>query len=242
MTNTQLQAELEKLANPDLAIFAQRFFRTAPGEYGYGDKFRGIRVPEIKKLVSKHAVLPFGETKNLLRSEFHEDRLLALMILVRQFAKGDELVRTRIYELYLKNMDAVNNWDLVDSSAPYIVGPHLLDKDRQPLHRLARSINLWQRRIAIIATSHFIRNNDFADTLAISEVLLVDREDLIHKAVGWMLREVGKRDLEIELAFLEKHAGKMPRTMLRYAIEKFPESQRKDWLVSSREKKQWVNS
>ena len=238
MTNTQLQTELEKLANPDLAHFAQRFFRTGLGEYGDGDRFRGIRVPEIRKLVSKHAVLPLDETKCLLRSEFHEDRLLALLILVRQFAKGVELDRTRIYELYLKNMDAVNNWNLVDSSAPYIVGPYLLHKDRQPLHHLARSVDLWHRRIAIIATSHFIRNNDFADTLAISEVLLDDREDLIHKAVGWMLREVGKRNLEIELAFLKKHAGKMPRTMLRYAIEKFPESQRKAWLASSREKKQ----
>ena len=238
MTNTQLRSELEKLTNPALALFAQRFFRTGPGEYGEGDTFRGIRVPELRKLVSKQAVLPLDETKKLLKSEFHEDRLLALLILVRQFAKGDELVRTRIYELYLKNMEAVNNWDLVDSSAPYIVGPYLLDKDRQPLHLLARSLNLWQRRIAIIATSHFIRKNEFADTLAISEVLLDDREDLIHKAVGWMLREVGKRDLEIELAFLKKHAGKMPRTMLRYAIEKFPESQRKAWLASSREKKQ----
>jgi 3-methyladenine DNA glycosylase AlkD len=234
--NVQLQTELKKLANPDLAQFAQRFFRTGPGEYGDGDRFRGIRVPEIRKLVSKYAVLPLSETRSLLKSEFHEDRLLALLILVRQFAKADELVRTRIYEFYLKNMDAVNNWDLVDSSAPYIVGPYLLDKDRQPLHRLARSPNLWQRRIAIIATSHFIRNNDFAYTLAISEVLLDDREDLIHKAVGWMLREVGKRNLEIELAFLKKHAGRMPRTMLRYAIEKLPESQRKDWLVRSREK------
>jgi len=182
--------------------------------------------------------MSYTDVKSALKSEFHEDRLLALLILVRQFAKGDELIRTRIYELYLKNMDAVNNWDLVDSSAPYILGPYLLDRDRQPLYRLSRSLNLWQRRIAIIATSHFIRNNDFADTLAISEVLLVDREDLIHKAVGWMLREVGKRNLEIELAFLKKHAGKMPRTMLRYAIEKFPEPQRKAWLVSSREKKQ----
>lgn len=230
MNVLSIQKELETLADSASAAFLQTFFKTGAGGYGAGDLFRGIRVPTLRALARKYRNLSLIETEKLLRSKFHEDRLLALFLLVQSFAKGDPDARKTIYDLYLANARFVNNWDLVDASAPNIVGSYLHDKNRQPLYALARSSNLWERRIAIMATFHFIRRGCFADTLRLAEILLADRENLIHKATGWMLREVGKRDLEIEEKFLRSVYRKMPRTMLRYAIEKFPTDERKKYL------------
>ena len=187
-------------------------------------------MPVLRKLVKEYPDLSLKDVKTLLRSKYHEERLLALLILVSKFKKGDVSTRKEIYDLYLKNTSSVNNWDLVDLSAHYIVGPFLTNKSRAPLYRLAKSKSLWQRRIAIMSTFHFIKKGEFSETLKIAEMLLADREDLIHKAVGWMLREIGKRRLQNEETFLKKHYQKMPRTMLRYAIEKFPEPKRKRYL------------
>lgn len=220
--------ELEKLSNPEDALFLQHYFKTGPGGYGEGDIFRGIRVPVTRKVAKKHADLAIA--KKLIKSSFHEDRLLSLLMLVRLFNRGDDKQRRDIYNYYLKNTRHINNWDLVDSSAEFIVGPYLEDKSRQPLYDLAVSSDLWERRIAIISTFHFIRNKDFEDTFKIADILLEDRHDLIHKAVGWMLREAGKRDLAAEEAFLQPRYRRMPRTMLRYAIEKFPEEKRLGYL------------
>lgn len=230
MAVAKIQRELDRLGDPQTASFAQRFFKTGPGEYGEGDRFRGIRVPVLRKLAKEYQNIALPEAEQLLRSSFHEDRLLALLILVRLYSKGDDTIRSNVYDLYLKNTPFINSWDLVDASAEHIVGPFLRDKDREPLHRLAESSNLWERRIAIMATFHFIKCGEFAETLKIARRLLTDQEDLIHKAVGWMLREVGKRDLEAEESFLRIHYGQMPRVMLRYAIEKFPESARRRYL------------
>jgi len=226
-----IQSELENLGDPEQAAFLRRFFKTGPGEYGEGDIFRGIRVPPLRKLAVRYGGACFPAIKALLGSPFHEDRLLALLILVRRFSQGDDAVRKRIYRLYLDNTGRINNWDLVDASAEHIVGAFLLDRSREPLYRLAVSSSLWERRIAVTATFHFIRRGDFADTLRIAEMLLLDREDLIHKATGWMLREVGKRDPEREKSFLKTHCRRMPRVMLRYAIEKFPEPERRRYLT-----------
>jgi 3-methyladenine DNA glycosylase AlkD len=223
-------AALQDLANPKDAIFLQRFFKTAPGQYGAGDHFLGIRVPALRALARVHADLPLGSTIDLLRSRHHEARLLALLILVNACKKADDAQRTAIYQAYLANTRYINNWDLVDASAPDIVGRQLENGSRAELPRLARSSSLWERRIAIVATFHFIRHNDFADTLRIARLLLKDEHDLIHKAVGWMLREVGKRDQAAEEKFLERHYKQMPRTMLRYAIERFPEKRRLQYL------------
>jgi 3-methyladenine DNA glycosylase AlkD len=225
-----IEARLHSLASPETASFLQRFFKTGPGEYGQGDQFLGIRVPTLKKLTTEFQAVDLDHTIKLLHSPFHEARLLALLILVRKYLRGDEPERQRIYRLYMKNTGSINNWDLVDSSAPYIVGHYLVERSRRPLRTMARSDDLWQRRISIIATFAFIKRGDFAETLFIAEILRNDREDLIHKAVGWMLREIGKRDLPVEETFLRKHYKKMPRTMLRYAIEKFPEPKRKKYL------------
>jgi 3-methyladenine DNA glycosylase AlkD len=227
---TEIQKELGRLGDSETAVFLQRFFKTGPGEYGDGDLFRGIRVPALRKLAKKYRGLTLSETEELLRSPYHEDRLLALLILVRLYSRGIESVRKKVYSTYLKNTRFVNNWDLVDSSAPYIVGASLFDKDRGVLERLARSRSLWERRIAVMATFHFIKRGEFDDTLKIARVLLSDREDLIHKAVGWMLREVGKKNLEAEEVFLREHYKRMPRVMLRYAVEKFPEPKRLQYL------------
>jgi 3-methyladenine DNA glycosylase AlkD len=180
--------------------------------------------------VKQYQDTPIGEVMKLLRSAIHEERLLALLMLVQRYEKGDEGLKKKIYDLYLKNIRFINNWDLVDLSAPNIVGPYLLDRSRKPLYELAKSRDLWKRRIAILSTFPFIRRNEFADTLRISGMLLADKHDLIHKAVGWMLREVGKRDLSAEEKFLQRHYKSMPRTMLRYAIERFPESKRQKYL------------
>ncbi|MCB0115811.1 MAG: DNA alkylation repair protein [Caldilineaceae bacterium] len=229
MNAKSVQQALTELADPAIAEHSQRFFKTGPGEYGEGDRFRGIRVPVQRTVARRFDKLPLAETERLLHSPFHEDRLTALLILVRQFGRK-QADHAAIYDLYLRNTAYINNWDLVDSSAPQIVGAFLADKPRDVLDELALSDSLWARRIAIMATLHFIKLGQFEDTLRLSRVLLHDSEDLIHKAVGWMLREVGNRNLAVEEGFLADTYRTMPRTMLRYAIEKFPEEKRKAYL------------
>jgi len=230
-THSQIQARIQALANPQVAAVLRRFFKTGIGEYGEGDLFLGIKVPPLRELSREFENVPLQIVRVLLKSKIHEERTLALMILVRQFTRADEAVRARIFSFYLSHRKFINNWDLVDGSAPYIVGPQLLSGDRRQLYALARSSSLWERRIAIVSTLYFIRQRDFDDALKISKLLLKDEHDLIHKAVGWMLREVGKRNLAVEEAFLKAHYRTMPRTMLRYAIERFPESRRKKYLL-----------
>ena len=227
---TDIKNEMRKLANKEIAEHSQRFFKTGKGQYGEGDIFLGIRVPVLRKIVKKFPRISLDEVSKLLESKFHEERLLSILMLVNLFKSGDEDDQELIYELYLDKTKFINNWDIVDISAGNIVGAFLFEKDKAPLYRLVFSENLWERRIAIVATFYFIRNDEFDDTLKIAEILLTDKEDLIHKAVGWMLREVGKRVIEIEEEFLEGHYLKMPRTMLRYAIERFPETRRKMYL------------
>jgi 3-methyladenine DNA glycosylase AlkD len=234
MNAKKIQSRLKQLANKDQAIISQKFFKNGPGEYGEGDIFRGIRVPELRKLVKAYRDLPIKEVKILLQSHIHEERLLALLILVRDFSSGDDATRKEIFELYLENTRYINNWDLVDASAEHLIGAYLIDEDKQPLYRLARSKSIWERRISIMSTFHFIKQNEFSETLKIAEMLLNDCEDLIHKAVGWMLREIGKRHLPAEESFLKAHYRQMPRTMLRYAIEKFPEPTRLLYLKGKR--------
>jgi 3-methyladenine DNA glycosylase AlkD len=224
---------MRALASPEIAAHSRRFFKTGPGQYGAGDRFLGIRVPETRRLARANRAAGDREILDLLRSAYHEERLLALLMLVERFTRGDAARRNEIYALYIDNLRYVNNWDLVDSSASQIAGAYLEHRSRRPLYRLARSRNLWERRIAIIATLHFIRRGEFDDTLAIAERFLGDTEDLIHKAVGWMLREVGDRDSTVLERFLGAHHAEMPRTMLRYAIEKLPETRRKAYLVGS---------
>jgi 3-methyladenine DNA glycosylase AlkD len=207
------------------------FFKTGRGEYGEGDRFLGVTVPQLRQIARAHQDLPLADAVKLLQSRWHEERLLALLILVRQYSRGDERTRRTIHQTYLRNTRWINNWDLVDCSAPQLVGAYLEQGDRSALRRLARSRSVWERRIAIIATQHYIRNGEFDDTLAIARLLRDDEHDLIHKAVGWMLREVGNRNRAVEERFLRAHAHAMPRTMLRYAIEKFPEPLRKKYLT-----------
>ncbi|MDD2236029.1 MAG: DNA alkylation repair protein [Kiritimatiellae bacterium] len=235
MDFSEVKTELRRLAKPDDAVFLQRFFKTGPGEYGEGDRFIGIRVPILRDVARQALDLPLVKVKKFLRSRIHEERLLALLILVLRYKRKNttESERTRLYRLYLDHTAYINNWDLVDLSAHCIVGPYLDEKPRDILYTLAKSSLLWDRRIAIIATFYFIRKNDFTDTLQLAEILRDDPHDLIHKAVGWMLREVGKRDLPAEESFLKKHYHRMPRTMLRYAIEKFPEPLRQAYLSGS---------
>ena len=231
MSLPEIKSRLRKLANKQTAKALRWFFKTGPGEYGEGDVFIGIKVPSLRKLAAEFENTPLKTVRALMKSKVHEERTLALMILVRQFAKGDHKLRQRIYDFYLAQTRFINNWDLVDGSAPYIVGPFLWEGDRTQLHILAKSSSLWERRIAILSTLYFIRQNDFADALKVSELLLGDEHDLIHKAAGWMLREIGKRDLSVEESFLKRHYRQMPRTMLRYAIERFPESKRREYLL-----------
>lgn len=231
MTIPAIQSALKKTASKKDAVFLQGYFKTGPGEYGEGDKFIGVRVPVLRQLSRQYRDLPLPECKHLLQSSFHEERLLALLILVLRFQKADEIEKNNIYKLYINNLRFINNWDLVDSSAPKIVGAWLWDKDRTPLYKLARSTKLWRRRVAIMSTLYFIGQDEFKDTLKISEFLLDDKQDLIHKAVGWMLREVGNRDRATEELFLKRYYNDMPRTMLRYAIEKFPMQKRKSYLA-----------
>ena len=229
----EIKNQLGCLANPEDGLFLQKYFKTGPGQYGAGDLFRGIRVPVLRKLSKTYQNISIQCVEQLLHSSYHEDRLLALLILTRRYAKADEAERACIYELYMGHTRYINNWDLVDSSAGHIVGAYLSDKSREPLYRFAGSPNIWERRISILATSHFINRGEFEDTLRIAEILLADKEDLIHKAVGWMLREVGKRDSQTEEAFLNRHYRRMPRTMLRYAIEKFPEDKRQGYMMGT---------
>ncbi len=230
-TMKDIHAEIRRLADPGKAKILQRFFKTGPGQYGEGDVFAGIAVPVIRKLVRKYRDIALGDAVELLRSPIHEERLLALFILVEKCRRGDDATRKRIYNLYRKNTRFINNWDLVDLSAEHIVGAYLDGTDRAPLYRLARSKSLWERRIAILATFHDIKRGMPDHTLALADVLLSDRHDLIHKAVGWMLREVGKRCSPDRLReFLQTRYRNMPRTMLRYAIERFPAEERAAYL------------
>ena len=236
MTNdiTCIEQELYALANEEIAAHSHRFFKTGPGQYGEGDIFLGIRVPVLRKIARRYRHLEISSAEVLLHSGFHEIRLTALLILVERYRGGTEILQQQVYELYLRNTEYINNWDLVDVSAPAIVGGFLEDRDRTVLYELAVSNNLWERRIAILATFHFIRAGSFADTIRLAEVLLDDEHDLLHKAVGWMLREVGKRDPDLLIDFLDRYYPRMARTMLRYAIERFPEEVRQAYLKGAR--------
>jgi 3-methyladenine DNA glycosylase AlkD len=230
MTAEDARSKLQSLASPEAAALATRFFKTGPGQYGEGDTFIGINVPTLRTVSRSFRALPLDELRTLLHSPVHEERHLALMILVLQVAKCDARHREQAYDLYLGNTRFVNNWDLVDCSAPQVVGGYLMTRPREPLSVLARSESLWERRIAVVSTQHFIRHGELGETLAICRLLLGDREDLIHKAAGWMLREVGKRDQSALEGFLDRNRATMPRTMLRYAIERLPPDQRRAYL------------
>jgi 3-methyladenine DNA glycosylase AlkD len=230
-TSADVRHELASLADPDRARGASRYLQMVPGGYGEGDRAIGVTVPDQRRVAGRYwRDLSLAETSKLLASGVHEERLTSLLMLVRKFAKADGQERGRIFSLVLANTDRVNNWDLVDSSAPYIVGPGLMDRDRSVLDRLAGSGVVWDRRIAIMATLAFIKAGDFHSTFRLSERLLRDPHDLIHKAVGWMLREVGNRDRAAEEEFLARHYRVMPRVMLRYAIERFEPRRRTEYL------------
>ena len=226
-----LRKALLAVADPEIALHSQRFFKTSKGEYGEGDVFLGIRMPVLREHARRFKVLTLDEVLQSLCSEYHEERLCALVIMVLQFKKGDAAAKQGVYEAYLRHTANINNWDLVDTSSHPIVGGYLLDKPRDPLYELAGSDSLWERRIAMMSTYHFIKLGQFDDTLKLAEILRDDKEDLIHKVVGWMLREIGKRDVAVEKAFLAQHYQLMPRTMLRYAIEKFPRGERRAYLA-----------
>jgi 3-methyladenine DNA glycosylase AlkD len=238
--NNELEKVLKEKANPEKAKLLQRFFKTGKGEYGEGDIFYGIIVPVQRKIAKEFLHIAINDISELLDSKIHEKRMIGLFILIDKYNKAckekNENLKKDIFEFYLANASKsnINNWDLVDLSAPNIVGNYLLDKNHEILFKLAKSKNLWEKRISVLATFAFIRQNEFKDSLKISEILLSDSHDLIHKAVGWMLREIGKRNLKVLEEFLKKHYKKMPRTMLRYAIEKFSESERKKWLNGKR--------
>jgi len=225
-TSEEVERDLRNLVDFEKANILQRFFKTGKGQYGEGDIFLGVVVPKTRFISKKYIEISLPEVKNLLYSKIHEERLCALFILVNKFEKAEEIERKKIFDFYIKNIKKINNWDLVDLSAPKIVGKYLLNKPKKVLYDLSISKNMWERRVAIISTFEFIKNNKFQDTLKIAQILIGDKHDLIHKAVGWMLREVGKRDIVTEESFLKKYYKRMPRTMLRYAIEKFPEGKR----------------
>lgn len=225
-----IQHELEQYIDPVKREYLPRFFKTGKGQYGEGDKFLGVVVPNTRIVAKRHKDAPFEVMAALLQSEWHECRLCALLMLVERFKKSDEKGKKVIYDFYLTQTARINNWDLVDLSAPGIVGEYLKDKPRQDLYRLADSPLLWDQRIAVVSTYTLIRNHDFIDILSLSERLLHHKHDLMHKAVGWMLREMGKRDKDLLVQFLEKHCTVMPRTMLRYAIEKFSEEERREFM------------
>lgn len=229
-TLTDIRGKVHARADPQTKVFLQRFFKTGPGQYGEGDRFLGIRVPVLRRLAREYRSLPLDAGLELLRSAWHEERLLALLLLVEQYRCGSAAVRKTIHQAYLAHTRFINNWDLVDASAEHIVGAHLDPFDLTLLMQLARSESVWERRIAIMATFYWIKKEDFRPTLCIADLLLRDPHDLIHKALGWMLREVGKRDREQEEAFLAPRYQSMPRTMLRYAVERFPEARRQQYL------------
>ncbi len=231
MSAQEIKNKLITLGNPEKAHHSSYFFKTAKGQYGYGDKFIGCTVPETRSVAKQYQGLSLKENKKLLDDEMHECRLCAVFILTDQFKKANEIDRNEILNFYLAHTYRVNNWDLVDASSYKIVGEWLKNRtDRSLIYQLADSELLWDQRIAVVSTLTFIRNNDFNDILKLSEKFLTHRHDLIHKACGWMLREVGKRDEAVLTFFLDEHAAKMPRTMLRYSIEKFPEDLRKYYL------------
>ena len=230
MNATDICKRLQALGSREKARQLLRFFKTGPGQYGEGDVFVGLSVPEIRMLAKEYQGLSLAEIVRLVQSPLHEARLLALLLLINAYKKGDAALQARIYTLYLQNTRSINNWDLVDVSAEHIAGSYLHDHNKEPLYQLAISPLLWERRISIIATFNFIKLREFAETLHIADLLLKDREDLIHKAVGWMLREIGKRDRKTEEDFLRPRYTTMPRTMLRYAIKKFPEKLRQQYL------------
>ncbi|HEY3112419.1 MAG TPA: DNA alkylation repair protein [Gemmatimonadaceae bacterium] len=232
-TLAAIRAELRELGDPVRATHSLRFFKTGPGQYGEGDKFLGLTVPAMRRLARKYRSLDDDAALELLASPWHEERLVALLLLVDGYERGDEARRQKIHRAYLANSRWINNWDLVDSSAEYIIGSHLDADEIKLLERLARSNNIWERRIAIVSTFYFIKRNEFRPTISIATILLGDSHDLIHKAVGWMLREVGKRDRKTLDTFLKKHYRKMPRTMLRYAIERHPETIRRRYLAGT---------
>ncbi|MFH2140199.1 MAG: DNA alkylation repair protein [Pseudomonadota bacterium] len=225
-----ISAKLHTLASPDTASILQRFFKTGPGQYGEGDLFLGIKIPPLRALAKQHRDADLATIAALLSSKYHEERLFSLLLLMQFYATADERGKQAAYDLYLGGTRHINNWDLVDVSAPHIVGKHLEDRPRKVLQRLAKSGSLWERRIAMVSTLHFIRRNDFTDTLRIAEMLLDDEHDLMHKAVGWMLREVGKRDQRTLETFLQQHYPRLPRTALRYAIERFDPPLRQQYL------------
>ena len=227
----QIKRDLSQLSDPIRAKKLSGFFKTGKGQYGEGDVFLGIPVPEQRKVAKKYIDLSLNDLQELLSSQIHEHRLTALVILVSKYRKAEKSGKDEIFSFYLKNTENINSWDLVDLSAPRIVGDYLVNKNRSILYKLAKSNSLWERRISILSTFIFIDNNDFEDALNISELLLNDKHDLIHKAVGWALREIGKRDQNVEECFLTKFCLQMPRTMLRYAIEKFDEEKRKFYLT-----------
>ncbi len=230
----QLLETLQNHKNPSKAILLSSFFKTAPGQYGHGDIFLGITVPQQRIIAKQYLNLSLPELESILHSNIHEQRLTSLIILTEQYNQAIKVnnlnLQQSIYHFYLNNTEWINNWDLVDLSAPNIVGNYLLDKDRKVLYQLAKSSHLWEKRISIVSTFTFIRNHQFQDTFNISKILLNDPHDLIHKAIGWMLREVGKKDQPLLEKFLKQHLRQLPRTTLRYAIEKFPEKKRKEYL------------
>jgi 3-methyladenine DNA glycosylase AlkD len=232
MASKNLIRELQSNRNPEKAKILQRFFKTGKGQYGEGDIFLGITVPKQREIAKKYQDLTLHEVAEILNIKIHEQRLTALIILVNKYKQSNEKQKKEIFNFYLSQTKNINNWDLVDVTCPQIVGDYLFhnQEQKQILYKLAQSKNLWEKRIAIISTFYFIRKENFDDTIAISEILLNDSHDLIHKAVGWMLREVGKKDKQTLIKFLKTHYQNMPRTMLRYSIEKFEEAERKKWL------------
>jgi len=223
--------EIRALANKEIAQHSLRFFKTDKGEYGHGDLFLGVRAPKIRLIAKKHIDISITDMKTLIQSKYHEERFLGLIILVNKYAKTkDKKNRNQLYKIYVSSFKYINNWNLVDVTCPHVTGKHLIDKDRTILYKWAKSEDLWTKRIAMVSTFSFIRKNDLEDTFKIAEILLHDEHDLIHKAVGWMLREAGKRDIKKEETFLKKYYKTMPRTMLRYSIEKFPETKRQKYL------------
>lgn len=230
MTAKQIQKELELLSSPEKKEFLPYFFKTGKGQYGEGDKFLGVVVPDSRKVAKKYKEIAFAEIEQLLNNEYHECRLCGLLILVERFKKANEQDRQIIFDFYISHTHRINNWDLVDLSSQYIVGEYLVDKDKAILYRLVDSELLWDQRIAVLATFAFIRRNDFDDLIALSEKLLCHKHDLMHKAVGWLLRETGKRDKAVLIDFLDKHYRVMPRTMLRYSIEKLSSDERLHYM------------
>lgn len=227
---SSIRADLKTLNNPEKAKILSRFFKTGKGEYGEGDIFHGITVPVQRRIAIKYQDASFDDLHELMTDRIHEHRLVAIFILISQYDKADTSGKIACVDFYLQHIPYINNWDLIDLSAGKILGDHFLDRDKSVLYGFARSENLWKRRIAMLATYAFIRNNRYEDSLKIAEILLQDQHDLIHKAVGWMLREIGKRDQPAEEEFLRRHYKVMPRTMLRYAIERFDKKKREFYL------------